>query len=148
MQPLPLRSSSSIISNFHLFQVKVHCIANRFQRLASPPATSLAVNRIPFCHKVHAAWVSSSVHPSHCWARLGGQMDSVKGCPGVDAGGHFDTFPHNCQDVGGTWGLTSYKESTCTTSADDPRSFSRQCLGQSIEILRSTQIQPCLRGVK
>ena len=29
----------------------------------------------------------------------------------MDAGGHFDTFPHNCQDVGGTWGLTSYKES-------------------------------------
>ena len=43
-----------------------------------------------------------------------------QGVSGVDAGGHFDTFPHNCQDVGGTWGLTSYKESTLTTPAADP----------------------------
>ena len=83
-----------------MFQVKVHCIADRFQRLASPSATALAVNRMPFCHKVHGAWVSSSVHPSHCWSLLGGQMDVVKGCPGWT---RVDTLTHS-RIIVRTWG--------------------------------------------
>ena len=145
MQPLPLRSSSSIIFNFHLFQVKVHCIADRFQRLASPSATALALNQMPFCHKVHGALVSSSVHPSHCWSRLGGQMDSVKGCPGwtrVDTLTHSRIIARTCGARGVsllTKGLHVIVQHLLLTP--------KQCGGQSIEILRSTQIQPCLREI-
>ena len=65
---------------------------------------------MPFCHKVPAD-AGRVGPPIFCWA----DSWTVLRVSGWTRGGHLDTFPHNCQDVGaraGALGRTSYRESS------------------------------------
>ena len=76
---------------------------------------------MPFCHKVPAD-AGRVGPPIFCWA----DSWTVLRVSGWTRGGHLDTFPHNCQDVGGAcagaW-VALLTESLRTTWAD-PLAFS------------------------